>query len=48
MKGNGLQNGGMIIVRKGGCELLLHHIEEVPGSHVPNDSILSVLGINAK
>ena len=45
MKGDGLQNGGMLIVRKGGTEILLNHIEEVPGSHVANETVLSTLGI---
>lgn len=43
-RGDGLQNGGMLIIRKGG-ELLLFHKEEVPGDHVDNDIILNTLGI---
>lgn len=45
MKGDGLQNGGLLIVRKGG-ELIYYHKEETPGNHVGNDEILQALGID--
>ena len=47
LAGDGLQNGGMLIVRKGGYELLHYHREEVPGDHVPNGKILQYLGIDS-
>lgn len=43
--GDGLQNGGLLIVSKQGMRILLNHREEVPGDHVANDEILRVLGI---
>ena len=46
LAGDGLQNGGMVIARRGGSELLLYHCEEVPGDHVPNRKILECLGID--
>ena len=48
MKGDGFQNGGLLIVKKGGMEMPLFHTEEVPGDHVPNDTILEKLGIDPK
>ncbi len=43
--GDGLQNGGVLVVTKGGTRLLMNHREEVPGEHVNNDYVLKVLGI---
>ena len=45
LSGDGLQNGGLLIVSKQGMRVLLNHREEVPGDHVANDEILRVLGI---
>lgn len=45
LSGDGLQNGGLLVVRKGG-ELLLFHKEEVPGEHCPNETILRTLGVS--
>ena len=45
LSGDALQNGGLLIVSKGGVRVLLNHREEVPGDHVPNDEILKVLGV---
>lgn len=45
LAGDGLQNGGLLIVKKGGESVLLSHREEVPGDHVANDAILGALGI---
>ena len=45
LSGDGLQNGGLLIVNKGGTKVLLNHREEVPGDHVANDEILRILGI---
>lgn len=43
--GDGLQNGGLLIVTKGGEQLLLNRREETPGDHVANSVILETLGI---
>lgn len=43
--GDGLQNGGVLIVDKGGNKVLLNHHEENPGDHVSNDTVLQSLGI---
>lgn len=45
--GDGLQNGGLLIVSKGGEEILLNHREEDVGDHVANGVILERLGIDA-
>ena len=46
MAGDGLQNGGLLIVSKGGVQVLLNHKEDNPGDHVSNAIILRVLGIS--
>ena len=46
LSGDGLQNGGLLVVSKGGGEVLLNHREETPGDHVANDVILKALGIS--
>ena len=43
--GNGLQNGGLLIVTKGGERVLLNHREETPGDHVANGVMLETLGL---
>ena len=45
LSGDGLQNGGLLIVDKGGSKVLLNHREENPGDHVANETILQSLGI---
>lgn len=45
LSGDGLQNGGVLIVSKAGTRLLLNHREQLPGDHVTNDEVLKVLGI---
>lgn len=45
LSGDGLQNGGLLIVTKMGMRVLLNHHEQVPGDHVANDEILKVLGV---
>lgn len=45
LAGDGLQNGGLLIVSKGGEEVLLNHREETIGDHVSNEVILERLGI---
>lgn len=48
LSGDGLQNGGLLIVRKGGTEVLLFHKEQMPGDHVSNEIILDTLGITSQ
>lgn len=43
--GDGFQNGGLLIVSKGGKRLLLNESEDEPGDHVPNLVILQTLNI---
>lgn len=45
LSGDGLQNGGLLIVTKGGEQVLLNHREETPGDHVANAVILEALGL---
>ncbi len=45
LSGDGLQNGGTLIVAKGGEQVLLDHHEDVMGDHVANEAILNALGI---
>lgn len=45
LSGDGLQNGGLLIVTRGGMRVLLNKHEEVPGDHVSNDEILRMLDI---
>lgn len=47
MKGDGMQNGGMLIVTAGGEKVLLDHKQASPGDHVANEKILEVLGIKS-
>ena len=44
LRGDGLQNGGTLVVAAGG-ELLLSHVESKPGDHVDIKEILKVLNI---
>ena len=44
-KGNALQNGGLLIVKKGGQEVLLSYRQENPADHVENSEVLKALGI---
>ena len=46
-RGDGLLNGGMLIVTAGGDKVLLSHKQSSPGDHVSNEQILEVLGITA-
>ena len=45
VRGDGLLNGGMLIVTSGGEKVLLSHKQSSPGDHVSNEQILDVLGI---
>ena len=45
LSGDGLQNGGVLIVDKGGSKILLNHREENPGDNVANEVVLQSLGI---
>ncbi|XP_058848921.1 prostamide/prostaglandin F synthase [Acipenser ruthenus] len=46
--GDLLQSGGMLIVTKGGEKVLLHFVQDSPGDHVPLETIVQTLGIQAK
>lgn len=41
MKGDGYQNGGLLVVEKGG-KLLYSYMQENPADHANNDDILKV------
>ena len=44
--GDGFQNGGVLVIsRRGVGPVLLNHVEEEPGDHVPNIVILNLLEI---
>ncbi|XP_066526624.1 prostamide/prostaglandin F synthase isoform X2 [Hoplias malabaricus] len=43
--GDLLQSGGMLIVAKGGENVLLHFVQDSPGDHVPLEDITKALGI---
>ncbi|KAK2547923.1 Prostamide/prostaglandin F synthase [Acropora cervicornis] len=47
-RGDGLLNGGMLIVTAGGEKVLLSHKQASPGDHVSNEKIFEVLGITAE
>ncbi|MGH0189323.1 UNVERIFIED_CONTAM: hypothetical protein FKN15_034757 [Acipenser sinensis] len=38
----------MLIVAKGGEKVLLHFVQDSPGDHVPLETIIQTLGIQAK
>lgn len=44
-KGDGMQNGGLLIVNAGGDKVLFSHQQQSPGDHVSNDVILETLGL---
>ena len=45
LSGDGLQNGGTLIVAKGGEQVLLDHHENDIGDHVANEAILNALSL---
>lgn len=45
MKGDGYQNGGLIVVEKGG-KLLYSYVQENPADHPNNDDILKALNLS--
>jgi len=44
-RGDGLQNGGTLIIAKGGTKVLLNYRQENPADRVENSEILKALGI---
>lgn len=48
LKGDGMLNGGMLIVTAGGEKVLLSFKQSSPGDHVSNEKILEVLGIKVE
>ncbi|XP_058160591.1 prostamide/prostaglandin F synthase [Dasypus novemcinctus] len=47
LSGDLLQSGGLLVVSKGGEQVLLHFVQESPGDYAPRESILRALGISA-
>lgn len=47
MKGDGFQNGGLIIVAAAGEKVLFSFKQESPADHTDNEDILSILGIRS-
>lgn len=47
-KGDGMQNGGLIVVSAGGEKVLLSFKQKSPGDHVENEVILNALGITSQ
>jgi hypothetical protein len=45
LKGDGLQNGGTLVVTKGGTTILLDFRQDNPADHVKNENVLKALGI---
>jgi hypothetical protein len=46
-KGDGYQNGGTLIITKGGENVLMDYRQENAADHVSNEEILKALGIPA-
>jgi hypothetical protein len=44
-RGDWKQNGGLLVVKKGGEEVLLSYRQENPAEHAENSDILRALGI---
>lgn len=42
LKGDGFQNGGALVVEKGGTKTLLTYIQEEAPDHVSNEEVLKV------
>jgi len=45
MEGEKYQNGGALIVEKGGQKQLLHYVQQSAPDHVSNEEVLKALGI---
>ncbi|KAM5141508.1 prostamide/prostaglandin F synthase [Mantella aurantiaca] len=45
--GDLLQSGGILIVLKGGEDVILHFVQDSPGDYVPLETLLTTLGITA-
>ncbi|XP_049631353.1 prostamide/prostaglandin F synthase [Suncus etruscus] len=45
LSGDLLQSGGLLVVTKGGDQVLLHFVQKSPGDYVPQEQILQALGI---
>jgi len=46
LKGDGFQNGGLLIVKKGGQEVLLSYRQVNVAEHVKNSAVLKALGLS--
>ncbi|KAF2354238.1 Peroxiredoxin-like FAM213/AAED1 [Trinorchestia longiramus] len=47
LKGNGFQNGGLLVVASGGSKVLYEYRQENPADHAPNSDILQALNLSA-
>jgi len=45
-KGDSLQNGGLLIVKRGGQEVLMSYKQDGPADHASNSDILKALGLD--
>ena len=43
--GDGIQNGGLLIVEAGGNRVIFSHVQDGPADHVPNHQILTLLNL---
>ncbi|XP_058530399.1 prostamide/prostaglandin F synthase [Ochotona princeps] len=48
LSGDLLQSGGLLVVSKGGDQVLLHFVQKSPGDYLPRESILQALGLPAE
>ncbi|XP_070555587.1 prostamide/prostaglandin F synthase-like [Ptychodera flava] len=48
LSGDGMQNGGVLVVSKGGDKVLLDFRQVNPGDHVPLEDVLKALGIEGQ
>ncbi|XP_040843579.1 prostamide/prostaglandin F synthase [Ochotona curzoniae] len=48
LSGDLLQSGGLVIVSKGGDQVLLHFVQKSPGDYLPRESVLQALGLSAE
>ncbi|XP_077991730.1 prostamide/prostaglandin F synthase-like [Glandiceps talaboti] len=48
LSGDGMQNGGVLVINKGGDKVLLDFRQENPGDHVPLADVLKALNIEGE
>lgn len=47
LKGDGFQNGGLLVIASGGSRVLYEYRQENPADHAPNSDILQALNLSA-